>query len=203
MTEIESGNILKSLSFLGVVVLLTMGALAWTHTSWSKRILTNESASRHKAILEGVGVSTRGMDSNAIEYMFTKHFRSGSGGILRYTGPGGPLSCYPIRARGLWGPIEGWLIMEPDGHTIHSVVITHQEETPGLGAEVASPSFLARFRGRSIVYAGGRRLAVVKAGQARAEYEIDGISGATLTTRGFGQGLDSAMSMALKYGGSR
>jgi Na+-transporting NADH:ubiquinone oxidoreductase subunit C len=52
---------------------------------------------------------------------------------------------------GLWGKIEGFLAVEPDLRTIRAVTFSHQEETPGLGGEIASSWFRNQFVGKSLV----------------------------------------------------
>jgi len=68
------------------------------------------------------------------------------------------------------------------GFTIHD-----HDETAGIGAEVDNPKFKARWPGKRIYDARGRlALRVVKAGRAAPDspHEIDGLSGATVTTEG-------------------
>lgn len=79
---------------------------------------------------------------------------------------------------GLWGPIKGFLAMEPDLRTIKAVTFYHQEETPGLGGEIASEDFLKQFVGRSIVDDGGKIGVFIGAGETNS---VDAITGATLT----------------------
>ena len=47
----------------------------------------------------------------------------------------------PMQGAGLWGPIWGYLAVEADGSTIYGAEFGHQGETPGLGAEIVTPSF--------------------------------------------------------------
>lgn len=90
--------------------------------------------------------------------------------------------CYGV---GLWGPIWGYVALEEDLTTIAGVVFDHKSETPGLGAKIAEPEFQSKFVGRKAFDENGRYvLRVVKAGRAKSDNEIDGVSGATLTTNG-------------------
>jgi len=41
----------------------------------------------------------------------------------------------PVRGKGLWGPIWGYLALDDDLNTIYGAVFDHDKETPGLGAE--------------------------------------------------------------------
>jgi len=85
---------------------------------------------------------------------------------------------------GLWGPVEGYLSLDPEMKTIRGVTFHKQEETPGLGGEIGSESFRSRFRGRKIESADGRPgIRIVGAGVASGLNEVDGITSATMTCK--------------------
>ena len=84
---------------------------------------------------------------------------------------------------GVWGPIKGFLSLESDMKTVRSIIFHEQEETPGLGGEIASDVFRAQFKGKMIVDdAGEPGLHLVRDG-ATAANEVDAITGATMTCR--------------------
>jgi Na+-transporting NADH:ubiquinone oxidoreductase subunit C len=102
----------------------------------------------------------------------------------------------PFAGSGLWGPIRGLLALEPDGKTIRNLTFYQQEETPGLGGEIAamcgcapgddgkscSAWFRHQFRGKKIVDEAGKPGIVIRrGGGASGQNEVDGISGATMT----------------------
>ena len=88
----------------------------------------------------------------------------------------------PFFGPGLWGPIEGFLSLESDMQTIRSVTFYKQEETPGLGGEIASDGFRSQFRGKSMVSPNGKvGIRITRGGGASGPSEVDGISGATMT----------------------
>ena len=92
----------------------------------------------------------------------------------------------PFAGPGLWGPVEGFLALESDMRTIRGITFHKQEETPGLGGEIASASFTRQFEGKSIVDESGRPgIRILRAGAAPPESkganEVDGITGATTT----------------------
>jgi len=83
---------------------------------------------------------------------------------------------------GLWGPIEGILALEKDKRTIKGITFYQQEETPGIGGDIAMKYFRDRFVGKKIVDSEGKPGIVIKAGLTDpGQNEIDGISGATMT----------------------
>ncbi|MCE3025441.1 MULTISPECIES: Na(+)-translocating NADH-quinone reductase subunit C [unclassified Salinicola] len=92
----------------------------------------------------------------------------------------------PIRGQGLWGLMEGFLSVRGDGNTIVGLSYYDQSETPGLGGEVDNPRWKAKWDGKKI-YADGDyqdpQIHLVKGG-ASGEYQVDALSGASLTSRG-------------------
>jgi Na+-transporting NADH:ubiquinone oxidoreductase subunit C len=81
---------------------------------------------------------------------------------------------------GLWGPIEGFLALEADGKTIRGLTFSRQEETPGLGGEIAAPWFREQFVGKSIVDRAGRPRIFI-GGHEGAPNAVNAITGATMT----------------------
>jgi len=83
---------------------------------------------------------------------------------------------------GLWGPIKGLLALGSDMETIKGLTFYEQEETPGLGGEIASVRFREQFEGKKITDDTGRIGIVIKpGGKASAINEVDAITGATMT----------------------
>jgi Na+-transporting NADH:ubiquinone oxidoreductase subunit C len=82
---------------------------------------------------------------------------------------------------GLWGPIKGFLALEPDMKTIRGLTFYEQEETPGLGGEIVSSWFRKQFVGKSIVDEGGNPGIIISSSGEAAPNKVDGISGATMT----------------------
>ena len=93
------------------------------------------------------------------------------------------------------GPIWGYVALNDDKDTVYGVYFAHAGETPGLGADIATPKFQAQFLGKKVLENGEVSLSVVKAGKvAKPDYEVDGISGGTITS----QGVDAMIKDCLK-----
>ncbi len=94
----------------------------------------------------------------------------------------------PIRGAGLWGQMYGFLALEGDAKTIAGIGFYQHKETPGLGGEINNPRWQALWPGKQAYSDGEVTIEVIKGvadrSGPRANYEIDGLSGATLTTRG-------------------
>ena len=94
----------------------------------------------------------------------------------------------PIRGYGLWGTLYGYISIEEDFNTVSGIEFYDHKETPGLGAEVDNPKWKAQWKGKKIYKDNKVNLAVIKgkveAGDSESTYKIDGLSGATITSRG-------------------
>jgi Na+-transporting NADH:ubiquinone oxidoreductase subunit C len=95
--------------------------------------------------------------------------------------------AFEIAGSGLWGPISGVLALLPDLKTIKGITITHQEETPGLGGRIAEREYLDRFKDKKVV----PELRILAPGKAKEDNEVDGITGATLSSKAFEKILNS------------
>lgn len=94
------------------------------------------------------------------------------------------LLVLPIYGAGLWGTMFGFLVLEGDLQTVRGLSFYDHKETPGLGAKVENDDWRAQWVGQSAFNDdGGVALRVVK-GRGNGPGEIDGLSGATLTTNG-------------------
>ena len=94
----------------------------------------------------------------------------------------------PVEGQGLWGRLLGYLAVRSDGETIQGLTFYQHKETPGLGAEVDNPRWKALWTGRKIYDPNGAVAIRVKKGAAGPvetdPYQVDGLSGATITSRG-------------------
>ncbi len=98
------------------------------------------------------------------------------------------LRVIPVEGMGLWGTMYGLLAMDQDGATIRGLIFYKHKETPGLGAEVDNPNWKKKWAGRKAFNAAWEPVIKVIKGAAgppsEAPYEVDGLSGATLTSKG-------------------
>ena len=93
----------------------------------------------------------------------------------------------PISGKGLWSTLYGYFAIEPDGITAKGITFYAHKETPGLGGEVDKPWFQNNFVGKRFIDEGGGLVGIkVAKGKANpnSPYEVDGISGATITSKG-------------------
>ena len=106
----------------------------------------------------------------------------------------------PMRGKGLWGPVWGYLALESDGKSVVGATFDHKSETPGLGAEITTPMFTDQFPGKKISEAGMfKSISVVKAGTSAGDYAVDGISGGTITSNGVNDMLTDCLAPYAEY----
>lgn len=107
----------------------------------------------------------------------------------------------PINGYGLWDAIYGYLAIKPDADTVMGISWYDQKETPGLGANIAEPSWQSLFPGKHLFQPtpDGKTnfktaplgITVVKGkvsevldNSPKAQSAVDGMAGATLTGNG-------------------
>ena len=93
----------------------------------------------------------------------------------------------PVYGSGLWSTMYGYLSVATDGSTVNGLRFYSHAETPGLGDQIDKPEWRAQWVGKQLYDGNGvARIEVVRgvAQDRNSRYEIDGLSGATLTGRG-------------------
>jgi Na+-transporting NADH:ubiquinone oxidoreductase subunit C len=92
----------------------------------------------------------------------------------------------PIRGAGMWSMLYGYISLESDFNTIAGVTFYEQNETPGLGDQIAKPHWQARWVGKKLYEDTDDVLfhvaeGPVAAGASGADYQVDALTGATIT----------------------
>ena len=92
----------------------------------------------------------------------------------------------PIYGKGLWGSLYGYMALKNDLQTIQGITFYQHKETPGLGGEVDNPAWKEQWQGVKLYDENGVPQAYVYKGAAPDDnvYAVDGLSGATITSRG-------------------
>ena len=95
----------------------------------------------------------------------------------------------PVYGKGLWSTMYGFLAIDKDLKTVRGISFYEHGETPGLGGEIDNPKWQALWNGKIAFDNNGKLLlevikSTVDPTNPNANSQIDGLSGATLTTRG-------------------
>ncbi len=150
------------------------------------RVEANQRLSVEKAVLEALPIELPPEASSLeLHQMF----------LERVTGPSAPSGgayvlmegdkviayAVPLEGKGYWDTIRGFIGIASDMNTVTGISFYEQNETPGLGAEIAQPPFRAQFVGKRIAE-GNRPLGLLPVGSALEESEVHAITGATQTS---------------------
>ena len=111
----------------------------------------------------------------------------------------------PISGKGLWSTLFGYFALEMDLNTVIGITFYKHGETPGLGGEVEKKWFQENFVGKKIFDQTGEFVSIkVVKGKVNDVYSgaalnhgVDGISGATVTSKGVSDFLKRDL---LRYG---
>ena len=96
----------------------------------------------------------------------------------------------PISGKGLWSTLYGYFAIEPDCKTVKGITFYKHGETPGLGGEVEKAWFQNNFKGKRFVDEKNTLIGIkvlkgaVDESSKEAYHQVDGISGATITSKG-------------------
>ncbi len=105
----------------------------------------------------------------------------------------------PLRGKGLWGPLWGYVAIAEDGNHIIGIVFGHKSETPGLGAQISTEKFTSTFKGKLLFNENENfvSIKVVKGGVENSriplEHGVDAITGGTITSRGVEEMIEQSL----------
>ncbi len=168
--------------FIYSAALVVVAALILTVVSVSLKPLQqkNQAAETKQMILKTIGVEATRDNADAL---YAQHITEQDG---YYAFSGGIV--LPLRGTGLWGPIWGYLALDGSS-TVVGAIFDHKGETPGLGGEISSEKFAQQFIGKKM---DTQPIALRKNADRDNAYEVDAISGGTMTSNGVTDMLESA-----------
>lgn len=105
----------------------------------------------------------------------------------------------PLRGKGLWDAIWGYVALKEDINTIKGITFDHKGETAGLGAEITTDWFKQRFIDEEVFNEEGELVGVIVtkgySADKKGDNRVNSISGATIT----GDGVTDMMQERLKH----
>lgn len=105
--------------------------------------------------------------------------------LVRDTGGAVEKIILPVSGYGLWSTLYGFMSLSSDANTITGFGFYEHAETPGLGGEVDNPKWKALWDGKQLFNEQGDiALDIVKSAAPDSKYQVDALSGATLTSNG-------------------
>ena len=182
---------LRILIFVVAMGTISGGLLFGVNSLTATLIARNEELKLKSAVLDVLEVPYS--PENVLE-LFDKNVRILKKGDSRFYASIDGTTAFEFKGPGLWGTIEGILSINPDLKTIRVLRILHQEETPGLGGRIAEPEYLKGFRNKEIV----PKISFVPPAKAKANNEVDAITGATGSSRALEKLLNETIQKKLK-----
>ena len=103
------------------------------------------------------------------------------------------VTVVPVYGAGLWGPVWGYVAFQGDNRTIAGAYFDHESETPGLGAKIKDePWFRGKFIGRKALFGQEGIFNLSKNAEAEgADNAVDAITGATMTSKGLNEAINT------------
>ena len=118
---------------------------------------------------------------------------------------GKPYYIIPIRGKGLWDAIWGYVALNQD-MVVQGAFFDHAAETPGLGANIKQRYFMDDFVGEKLLSETGvfKGITVAKGNNDpknlnKDDYEVDALAGATITGDGVSAMIKSDLKLYLPY----
>jgi len=95
----------------------------------------------------------------------------------------------PVHGKGLWSTMYGFIALDKGTTTVKGFAFYDHGETPGLGGEVDNPKWKALWPEKKIFNESWQvAVEVIKGnvvqGNPKAQHQVDGLAGATITSRG-------------------
>lgn len=199
--------------YASVMVIIVAFILAFTSAALKPAQSKNVELDKMKQILHALNIDTKGQNAEEVykKYVKSDEILNSKGEVIAQSGGfninmatelGKPIAerqlplyvcdvdgkvkyVIPMSGAGLWGPLWGYVGLDDNKDTVYGIYFSHAGETPGLGAEITTPVFQKEFLGKKVMKDGQVALAVEKYGKVtEPEYQVDGISGGTITSKG-------------------
>lgn len=125
--------------------------------------------------------------------------------LFQGTQDGETVYVIPIRGKGLWDAIWGFVAVDKD-MVVRGTFFDHKGETPGLGANIKQRYFMDDFYGERLLTEAGvfKGITVAKANndpknETKDDYEVDALAGATITGDGVSAMIKKDLKLYLPY----
>ena len=196
--KLNTNNNVYIIAYSCVMVVIVAFLLAFVSSTLKPRQDVNVALDKKKQILAALNIRDLNDQESEAKYaevvlkdeafkLNSADSKAGNYKIYECQVNGEKKYVVPVYGMGLWGAIWGYVAVNEDGNTVYGAYFNHDSETAGLGAEIKdSKAWQDKFIGKKIYGADGNpALKVVKSSELKnPENEVDGITGATLTSNG-------------------
>jgi Na+-transporting NADH:ubiquinone oxidoreductase subunit C len=148
-----------------------------------KRVEGNQRLAFEKAVLSVLGKDHETTENiHDVFELLIDEPSEGTTGAYVYRQDGEIVAyALPISGQGFWAPIKGVIGIKADKKTITGIAFYEQNETPGLGAEIAQQPFRSQFSCK-ILADNGKALIIKRPGDELGQSEVHAVTGATQTS---------------------
>ncbi|MDD5634134.1 MAG: FMN-binding protein [Candidatus Omnitrophica bacterium] len=177
--SIVTSNFVKMAAALGIVSGLSGAALVYVYNYSLPKIEVNIAADTERAIksiFPEVLEIKPGVEKDIFEVLDTDK------NILGY--------AFLAEGSGYQGVIKLIVGVSPDVETMKGFEVIESQETPGLGAEITTDKFRGQFKALGLAHA----IEYVKGQKPTMPYQIEAITGATISSRAVVNMLNSKIS---------
>lgn len=107
----------------------------------------------------------------------------------------------PVYGMGLWGAINGYIAINADKSTVFGTYFDHDSETAGLGAEIKdNRTWQNQFQGKKLFAQDSNKIALAVSKKVEdPSTQVDGITGATLTSNGVTEMLQTCLGAYMNF----
>ena len=107
----------------------------------------------------------------------------------------------PVYGMGLWGAINGYIAINADKSTVFGTYFDHESETAGLGAEIKdNRAWQNQFQGKKLFAQDPNKIALAVSKKVEdPATQVDGITGATLTSNGVTEMLQTCLGAYMNF----
>jgi electron transport complex protein RnfG len=190
-------NAIRMVRVLGIVSLLCGVFIAGTHISTLNRIRHNQEVILRESVAELLpGVTKQviyGVEPSGALTILPGIEESGTRFFAGYDASGKFLGVViEASGRGYADVISAMYSYSPQQKIITGFKVIDMKETPGLGSRIGTDrDFLSNFKALDASL--GHPITVVKHGTKKSPWEIDAISGATISSRAVGRMLEASV----------
>ena len=169
---------IKMILFVVVLGIVAASIIVGSQNYTFDKIVDNKESKLKSTILEAFEIDST---EDTVTQVYNKSIREEvKGGTTFYYSEEGNIG-FEIIGKGLWGPITGFMTLEPDLMTIKAIQIISNEETPGLGGVIAEQWYIDKYKGKKF----DPEIVIKKGADMTSETEVDSITGATMTSNAF------------------
>ncbi len=201
MSKLNTNSNAYIIIYSSVLVVIVAFLLAFVYQALKPMQDANVALDVKKQILNSLNL--RGLDGEEAEAKYAEVVKSEeqAAGKTYYVCEvdGQKKYVYLLKGMGLWGGISAYVAVNDDQNTIFGVYFNHESETAGLGAEIKdSREWQEKFQGKKIFDAQGNAAIGVVKKVENPDYEVDCVTGATLTSNGVSDMLRLGLSEFIK-----